>query len=415
MQKATIVGAGAREYALARRLLHEGLDVFAVLTGENAKLAELASDWCRVGTSIDEVVATCQHFDAPTIVQDQRMLFRGLADRLAAAGLLVYGVGADDATIERDKEMALDLVQRVARDLVPPTCRIRSARDLKAAVAAARRPLIARPAAAPDYAPVVLDGTPLDEGRLARMDSVFTESSVLLQPLLEGRAFTLYALTDGEHSYFLPPVRSFPWLRQDRETCTGGMGVTTCHPGILPGLDEESIGRAEEVVSDVLGLLAREGRPYTSVIGAEFLLTEDGVRFVEFDCRLGDPEVVANLQALQTPLHEVLEATFSHDLQPPQLNSGASLAVSLVPAGYPLAPEPARVRIPFHALERSALTPFYGNIEHRDQAWFTGSSRAMVLAAQGQTLAEACDRMREINGLGLEGLSWREDILEAGA
>lgn len=413
----TIVGAGAREYGIASRLVAEGHAVRCVLTKANSRLEQIADRSMRVPRQVGAVAAACRELGGEhVVVQDELLLAGGLRDELTGVGTSVFGASAREARIETDKLVGLEVVRREVPELAPETRVARSTDELVGHLAACPLPLVVRATQTPGTPPWFVDDPGGTATVVAGATEVLDKGGVLLvQPRLEGVPFTIYALTDGDDLSFLPIVQSRAWRHVgDEGPKTGGMGSLALQPSMLPFLTDGDVALARRAITAMLESHEAEHSPYATVLAAEFIQTPDGPRFIEFDCRLGDPELINHLHLLRTPLADVLTMT-APDGGLPELEyrAGASVAVALVPAGYPEDPTPRQVEIPFGEIEDAGLEIFFGNLELRDGQWWAGDSRAAIVAAQAPDLDIARERTNAIARLPFSGIEFRDDIVPA--
>ncbi len=306
-----IVGAGGREHALARRLAASPSRPRLWAAPGNPGLLQLASPvpvdpadhaalaaWCR-GAAIDLV-----------IVGPEDPLIDGLADVLRDAGLAVFGPGAAGARLEGDKEHAKQIMAAAG----VPTAGYVTCTGLDEALGrldAAAFPVVVKACGAAQGKGVAVCAD-RDAAR-AHLERCFTADAfgaagrrVLLEECLTGPELSILAVTDGRDYGLLCPSRDHKRLGDgDTGPNTGGMGVVACADLLPPGL-----GRAvgEGVVAPVLAELRRRGVDYRGVLYVGLMLTPDGPRVLEFNCRFGDPETQAVLPLLRVDLLELLLA-----------------------------------------------------------------------------------------------------------
>jgi len=312
-----IVGAGGREHALARRLAaspsrprlwtapgHPGLLQLADRPPvDPADFAALAS-WCR-GAAIDLVV-----------VGPEDPLIAGLADVLRDAGLAVFGPGAQGARLEGDKEHA----KRIMAAAGVPTAGYVACGNLAEALAHLETsdcPLVVKACGAAQGKGVAVCAD--RAAARAHLELCFTADAfgdagrrVLLEECLTGPELSILAVTDGRDYGLLCPSRDHKRLGEgDTGPNTGGMGVVASAGLLTPGL-----GRAvgEGVVAPVLAELRRRGVDYRGVLYVGLMLTPDGPRVLEFNCRFGDPETQAVLPLLRVDLLPLLLAAARGEL-----------------------------------------------------------------------------------------------------
>ena len=166
--------------------------------------------------------------------------------------------------------------------------------------------------------------------------------SVVVEELLEGEELSVFALTDGVEAVALPSARDAKRLLDgDEGPNTGGMGAYAPVPGF--GADETA-ELVERIHKPVLAELARRGTPFVGLLYAGLMLTEDGPRVLEFNCRFGDPETQAVLPVIGDDLLEPFARAAGGDLAGVELTEPERAAVTVVVAspGYPDAPDDRR-------------------------------------------------------------------------
>ena len=214
----------------------------------------------------------------------------GLVDTLRRGGVATFGPTKAAARIEGSKAFAKDVLEA-------------------AGVPTAQRLAVARPPCV-----VKVDGLAAGKGVFVcqtqdELDAGLRAASelggdLLIEELLEGEEVSLFALTDGEHAVALAPAQDFKRVgEQDTGPNTGGMGAYSP----VPGLGEPEVEELLETVHrPVLAELARRDAPFTGLLYAGLMLTEDGPRVLEFNCRFGDPETQAILPRIEGDLLPLL-------------------------------------------------------------------------------------------------------------
>jgi phosphoribosylamine--glycine ligase len=162
---------------------------------------------------------------------------------------------------------------------------------------------------------------------------------VLVEEYLEGQELSVLAFTDGERLAIMPPARDYKRLRDgDAGPNTGGMGGYTWPAGATPELLEDI---QQQILEPTLAGMRALGSPYRGVLYAGLMLTVDGPRVLEFNCRFGDPECELILPLLESDLTEACEAVVEGRLRPEDLRwaERRTYAVVLAAHGYPEAPQ----------------------------------------------------------------------------
>ncbi len=346
--KVLIVGGGGREHALAWKLTRERPGLEIVAAPGNPGIAALGRCVRVRADDVDALVALAEA-ERPdfTLVGPEAPLALGLVDRMRARGLAAFGPTRAAARIETSKAWAKQLML----DAGVPTARATRHADPAAAKRAAHAlgaPVVVKASGLAAGKGVVVAGT-LAEAERAIDDMLVharygeAGAEVLVEEFMEGEELSVFYLTDGTAAVPLPPAQDHKrLLAGDRGPNTGGMGAYA--PASLP--DDPGAARlVDAVVAPTLAAMRERGAPFTGLLYAGLMLTADGPKVVEFNCRFGDPEtqaVVALLDHAGAALGAALGALAAGDrlsapADHPQPN-GAAVTTVLAAAGYPDAP-----------------------------------------------------------------------------
>jgi phosphoribosylamine--glycine ligase len=320
--KVLVIGSGGREHALAWKLAASpSLTALHAAPG-NPGIATLGD--CHPVRAEDSEgllgLAGSLGVDL-VVVGPEAPLVAGVADELRHSGITVFGPGAGAAEIEGSKSFAKDVM--LAAGI--PTA---------AAMAIARPPCVVKADGLAGGKGVVICKTQeeLDAGLVAV--SGFG-ASLVIEELLEGPEVSLFALCDGREAVALAPARDYKRAYDDDAgPNTGGMGAYAP----VAELDDAELERlVEQVHKPVLEELARRGRPFVGLLYAGLMLTEDGPKVLEFNCRFGDPEAQAVLPLVDGDLLEPLAAAARGELAGVTLarSDGAAVTVVIAAGGYP--------------------------------------------------------------------------------
>ena len=336
--KVLVIGSGGREHALAWRLAREGMQVL-VAPGNGGTPSAVAV----AATDLDGLAALAERERVElTIVGPEAPLAAGLVDAFAQRGRPAFGPTRAAARLEWSKAWTKDFLGRHAI----PTGRA----EVVGSEGAARR------AIARSGLPVVLKADGLAAGKgvfvvtneaevNAALDVLFRRRAlgaagdhVLVEEYLQGGELSVLAFTDGERLAVMPPARDYKRLLDgDRGPNTGGMGGYTRPASATPSLLDEV---EQRVLRPALAGMRAEGQPYRGVLYAGLILTTEGPRVLEFNCRLGDPECQLILPLLNSRLAEVCSSVVDGRLDPMQVrwDDGRTYGVVLAARGYPDAP-----------------------------------------------------------------------------
>jgi phosphoribosylamine--glycine ligase len=317
-----IVGSGGREHALAWRLAEsERLRELHAAPG-NPGIAELGTCHPVRAEDGEGLLELTQALGIDlAVIGPEAPLVAGIADRLRHGGIPVFGPSEAAARIEGSKSFAKEILEAAgvstARTLETPAppCVV------KADGLAAGKGVF-----------VCQTQQEVDAG-LAAAEAL--GGTVVVEELLEGEELSVFALCDGARAVPLAAARDYK-RAGDRDTGpnTGGMGSFSPVPGFGP---EEVAALVEEIHAPVIEQLARRGAPFAGVLFAGLMLTADGPKVLEFNCRFGDPETQSLLPRLDGDLLAALAGAAAGELGGVDLETAARAAVTVVIAGgeYP--------------------------------------------------------------------------------
>jgi phosphoribosylamine--glycine ligase len=311
-----IVGGGGREHALAWKLSRDKPSVEIIAAPGNPGIATLGRCATVSSDDIPGIVALAKaERPAMVVIGPEAPLAAGMSDALRAAGIAVFGPSRVAARIESSKAFAKSLM----REAGVPTARAVRCVDTDSAKRAAR-----------DFgAPVVIKASGLAAGKgvivcetmadaEAAIDSMLLDDSfgaagreLLVEEWMEGEELSLFAITDG--TTVLPMLAAQDHKRLldgDRGPNTGGMGAYAPVSLSSDALVEDAVGR---VFQPTLGALRAAGAPFSGLLYAGLMLTPQGAKVVEFNCRFGDPETEAILPLLESSLLEPMLAVATGD------------------------------------------------------------------------------------------------------
>jgi phosphoribosylamine---glycine ligase len=393
-----LVGSGGREHALAWSLSRSPLLSELHAAPGNPGIAALAS--ChpvRAGDPATLVPLAAElHVDL-VVVGPEAPLVAGLADELRHRGLAVFGPGAEAARIEGSKAFAKDVLEAAG----VPTART---------LAVARPPCV-----------VKADGLAAGKGvwvchTQKELDDGLRAAQTLGQPfhveeLLEGEEVSIFALCDGSQALALPAAQDYKRIGdRDEGANTGGMGAYSPVPRLA---DADVADLVELAHAPVLKELARRGAPFSGVLFGGLMLTADGPRVLEFNCRFGDPETQSLLPRLEGDLLEALAACAAGDLGGVALPASAQAAVTIVLAGGDY-PERGDTGTPIEGIDEAEATGalvFHAGTALHDGRLVTNGGRILNVTALGDSLAAARAAAYDAaSHIDLAGVQFRRDI-----
>lgn len=417
-----LVGGGGREHALAWRLHHENPSTRIIAAPGNPGIGELATCIPVSATDVPGLVALArQERVAWTMVGPEAPLAAGLADAFRAASLPIFGPTRAAAAIESSKAFAKDVM--VAANVATAraaTCRTIADAERAIDELSDRDDRVVVKASGLAAGKGVIVAINRDDARRAAAsmlsDHAFGDAgdTVLVEQFMEGEELSVFALTDGERVVTLPASQDHKRLLDgDRGPNTGGMGAYC--PVSLADSPHFADNVVERIVRPTLEALRDRGATFAGLLYVGLMMTADGPRVVEFNCRFGDPEAEVVLPALspEAPLFEAMASIARGERLDETIAmpaTRAAVTTVLASAGYPDKPRTGdAITIPdagsdvvvFHAGTRRGPS---GGLE-------TSGGRVLAVTGLGGTLDEAQRRsLAAARGVEFSGKQFRSDI-----
>jgi phosphoribosylamine--glycine ligase len=377
--KVLVVGAGGREHALAWKIAQSPALAELHAAPGNPGIARLGRCHPLRPDDSEALLDLCRQEEIDlVVVGPEAPLVAGVADVLRGSGVTVFGPGSAAARIEGSKSFAKEVMRAAS---VP------TARELDEP----RAPCV-----------VKADGLAAGKGVFvcrsqAEVDAAWERArtlgaGVVVEELLEGDEVSLLALCDGSDALALAPAQDYKRLHDgDEGPNTGGMGSYSPLPLLSPAESEELV---DAVHRPVLRELAARGTPFQGLLYAGLMLTEDGPRVLEFNCRFGDPETQAILPRLDSDLLEALAAAAAGSLEGIELVTGEDAAVTVVLAspGYPDSPKTGAHVGGIEEAEATGALVFQAGTALRGDRIVSAGGRVLNVTGVGASLAEARER-----------------------
>jgi phosphoribosylamine--glycine ligase len=381
-----VLGGGGREHALVWKLRQSPRAGRIVCAPGNAGIAQIAE---TAELAIEDPAAVVAFAKAGgfrlVVVGSEGPLVAGVVDALRAAGIAAFGPTAAAARLEGSKGFTKDL----ARAAGIPTAgyrRFESAADAHHYVAVHPLPVVVKAdGLAAGKGVTVAESN--EEGLAALAD---IDGPVVIEECLTGPEASLFVLTDGKTISVWPSAQDYKRaFDADSGPNTGGMGVVSPSPK----LTDELLGRAvSEIIKPTLKAMADAGTPYTGILYAGLMLTKNGPKLIEYNCRFGDPECQALMVRLDSDLAELLLANAEGRQHEAAASWSADASVTVVYAamGYPKSPITGTVIDNIEAAEALGVQVFHAGTKVSPQGKIVAAGgRVLAVTALGADRGEA--------------------------
>ena len=412
--KILVVGGGGREHAICWRLRRDRPTAKIYCAPGNPGIADVA---CLVDVGARDIGKLVGWADSEqpdvVVIGPEDPLIGGIVDDLQVIGIATFGPTRAAAEIEGSKAFSSALVTRLG----VPAPSHKTFDDAEAALAyvggttgdlvvKADGPALGKGVAvcrSPDEASEAI--------QRAMVDGAFgaSGSRMVIQERLRGPELSLLAISDGKIFRTLGVARDYkPIGEGNTGPNTGGMGSFSPVPDASP----ELVTRVEhEILGPVFDALRTEGRPYVGVLYAGLILTDEGPKVIEFNCRMGDPETQAMLPVMETDFANLIHAALAGRLdqivlEPP---NQTAVAVVLASKGYPGPVVANRTIDGLDSIDHGLI--FHAGTNRVDGETVTAGGRVVTAVGVGDNIGMARDKAYSVAGsVRFEGATYRCDI-----
>lgn len=414
-----VVGSGGREHALVWRI---------------AKSRKIKKLFCAPGNPGIAQLAECVHIKADdisglrdfavkekidlTIVGPELPLTLGIVDSFEDKALNIFGPSKKAAELEGSKVFAKDLMQKYK----VPTADYRvfkNPKEAKEYVKGHSLPLVVKADGLAAGKGVVICKTEeeaLDAIKLIMEKKAFGKAGdrLIIEDFLKGEEASFLAITDGHTVVPLPPCQDHKAVfDKDKGPNTGGMGAYSPTPLITQKLKEEVMTR---VMIPTVRAMEKEGRPYKGVLYAGLMITKDGPKVLEYNCRFGDPETQPIMMRLRNDIIDVLLATVDGRLSKIKLNcdNRVALCVVMTSKGYPGTYEKEKeIKGIEDASKLKDVVVFHAGTAANGDKLVTAGGRVLGVTAMGVGIKRAINKAyTAVSRIKWEGVHYRKDIGE---
>jgi phosphoribosylamine--glycine ligase len=413
--KVLVIGNGAREHALVWKLSKSPKVAEIYAAPGNAGIAKISTVLNVKPTDIAALAAVAEERKIDLIVVGPEIpLANGIVDAFENRGLRIFGPSKAAAQIEASKVFAKELMQRYGIPCAKSDS-FRSYQGAKDYVKMQHCPIVLKADGLAAGKGVIIANT-TDEALTGLSDIMEKRAfgdagnSVVVEEFLVGKEVSLLAFTDGMTVVPMVPACDYKRVGDgDTGLNTGGMGSYS-PPGFFGSEMVKKVKRT--ILEPMVKAMAKEGYNYKGVLYAGLMITADGPRVMEFNCRFGDPETQAMLPRLDTDLVDIMLAVIDGNLKRIKIHwrNEACVGVILASGGYP---GKYATGLPITGLDAvdDDVMVFHAGTKFSDGAICTDGGRVLTVTALGRDIAEARDKVyRNVSRINFSGCHYRRDI-----
>ncbi len=416
-----VVGGGGREHTLVWKIGRSSLVDEVFCAPGNGGTTEIANNIDIKANDIGSLLtfAKKERIDL-TVVGPEAPLVDGITDSFGNEGLTIFGPSKDAATIEGNKSFTKRLMKKV--DI--PQAAFMDFHEPQEAIGYLKEqsfPIVIKASGLAAGKGVIIVNN-MDEAEKTVQDIMINKrfgksgEIIVIEEFLIGEEVSLLVLTDGKNVLpFLSSQDHKQVYDDDKGPNTGGMGAYAP----APVLNEEEAGKViDRIILPLLQGMRNEGAQYTGVLYAGLMITVDGPKVLEFNCRFGDPEIQAIIPLFNSDLVETILMTINGELKNARIewSRGSAVCVALASGGYPGRYEKEKEIKGLERLKgKEDIVVFHAGTKKENGRLLTTGGRVLGVTGIGSTLKEAIETTYSaVEEITFEKMHYRKDIGQKG-
>ena len=399
-----VVGSGAREHIIAKKLKDSGARVYSILTNQNPGLIDLSEKTFFVNsylTSKSEIIDFSMVNDIECVViGPEDPLAQGYADAFRNKGISVVGPTRTLAQIETSKGYTRDLLNKYQIDASPKYKRFKNLEGVEEYISHLSNEYVIKFDGLMGGKGVKVSGehlNSLEEAIDYCKQIISNKGTFVIEEKLIGEEFSLMSFCDGKNLAHMPAIQDHKRAYEgDVGPNTGGMGCYSDVNHSLPFLRDSEIEEARSINERVSSALFQNtGDKYRGILYGGFMVTRDGVKLIEYNARFGDPEAMNLLTLLDDDFASICYSIANNDINETNFLKEASVCKYVVPEGYGSTPaKDATLVVDDSHSNHSDLYYAAVNLDDNGKVTTT-SSRAAAVVATGKSISEAEEKCEQ--------------------
>ena len=398
MVKVLLIGNGAREHSIAEAIANSPQNpvLYSYMKAKNPGIAKLSED-IQIGSYDDlEAIKAFAQANAVdfAVIGPEDPLNNGVVDALEEVGIKSVGPTRELAKLETSKSFTRLLMKKYKIPGLPKFGVFESLEGVRELLEELNPKIVVKPDGLTGGKGVKVQGDHFktEEEAYKYCEEVLKEhKAVIIEEKLEGEEFSLQSFADGKNLLDCPPVQDHKRaFADDKGANTGGMGSYSDANHLLPFLTRKDIEDAHKITQKVMDAIHKEtGALYKGVMYGGFIVTKDGVKLIEYNARLGDPEAMNVLPVLKTDFVKICQAIIDGTLDKvkAEFEPMATVCKYAVPEGYPTNPVENK-KVDVSEVSKQAKM-YFASVDENKDGLYMSKSRAIAFVGIASNLEEA--------------------------
>ena len=415
--RALLIGGGGREHAIGLSIVKAGVELYVLSHMKNPGL-ERISKKIVTGNENDRewVISQANRIEPDYVfIGPEAPLASGVSDILTRNGFRVFAPSSKAAKLETSKSFCRRFLREKGIKGNVESNAFSDMDEIEEFVMGIDYNFVIKPDGLTGGKGVLVQGIHFrdrEEGaKLAKAYVGEEGKTVLIERKLIGEEFSLQAFAFGGEIFFLPLVQDYKRAFEgDVGPNTGGMGSICFSERGLPFINREEEKEAREIMRSIVANLDDDGIKYVGPIYGGFMATSEGVRLLEINARLGDPEAINALSVMENSIFDVAVKMFNGVNPELEFRNKVNVLRYLVPRGYGSDPHPSKISLDEEGIYLRGIRTFYASVSKRGQVLHQTSSRSVALFSEGNRIEDVVERFQGIEKLIKGEYFMRRDI-----
>lgn len=411
MVKVLVIGSGGREHAIAWAFSKSSQVEKVYVAPGNPGMTDVAELVNIKANDFDNLISFVKENKIDlTFVGPEDPLVNGVVDKFEEKGLKIFGPKANAAIVEGSKAFSKEIMKKYNI----PTAKYETFTDFNKAkeyLEKQKMPVVLKADGLAAGKGVIIAKTleeALISAREMMLEGKFKDAgnTLVIEEFLEGEEFSLLAFVKDENVYPMQIAQDHKRAYDnDMGENTGGMGAYTP----VTHLPQSAIDEAmEKVMKPMAKAMVSEKRNYQGILYGGMMLTGDGVKTIEFNCRFGDPETEVILQALKGDFYQICVDVLANKKPDYSFDNNTYLGVVMASTNYP---ESSTKGVLIENIDKDAPEIFHMGTSKKDGQYYTNGGRVLFVSGKGKNIKEAYDSAyANVKKIKSDALFYRSDI-----